>query len=230
MGYDTIGLTANTWYLVAPQFKQVSATTDIVDLLGNVTFTGLQAVPFASRATGAQIQIYDSANEKYSIYYYISDSKNGTAWAKSKNVVPETIPLSLGEGFWFKTGTLEGDTASLRVLGSVKSEISKTINVGVDGEWMIACNPYPVALSWDNVTTSLEAKPFANRNTDCAQIQVYDAANEKYSIYYNISDSKNGTAWAKTKNTLATGTMAEAGQAFWVKAPTSGSLTFTFSN
>ena len=226
MGYNTIGLEANKWYLVAPQFKDVAAETETIDLLSNMTITGIQPVLFADRANGSQIQIYNPASSGYTIYYYISDSKNGTAWARTKNNVPTTMPITLGEGFWLKVGTTDA-SASLSVKGSVKAETEKSVNIGADGEWQILCNPYPMALTWDNIVTSgIVAAPFADRATQCTQIQVFNAAAQGYTIYYYISDSKNGTAWARTKNNVASGTLAEIGQAFWVKSPTAGTLTF----
>ena len=231
VGYNTISLEAGKWYLVAPQFKDVASDTATVDLLSNVKFEGLTAVPFTSRASGAQIQVFNPASQSYTIYYYISDSKEGTAWARTKNNVPTEIPLSLGEGFWLKVGGVDENGAALTVQGSVYSETSKTAEVGASGEWQILCNPYPVALDWSALTTAgIEAAPFANRATLCPQIQVYNASSQAYTIFYYISDSKEGIAWARTKNNLASGTMAEVGQAFWVKSPTTGTLTFRFSN
>jgi hypothetical protein len=244
VGYNTINVKSDTWYLVAPQFTDVASENDAVDLLKVIDMSGVNAVAFANRATGAQIQIYSPASGGYTTYYYINNGRltidgqtvtGQTGWGRSTTLAT-TIPVTLGQGVWMKVGAAESG-ASITVKGAVTTATSKTLTVGASGTWDICCNPFPTAISWENVVTEgFTPVPFANR-AQGAQLQVYNADSKGYTTYYYINNGRkvidgqtvnNLTGWGRS-TTLATGTFADVGQAFWVKAPTTGSLTFKIS-
>jgi hypothetical protein len=243
VGYNTIEVKSDTWYLVAPQFTDVAASDDTVDLLKVIKMTGVNAVPFANRTTGAQIQIYSPASGGYTTYYYINNGRltvdgetitGQTGWGRSTTLAT-SIPVTLGQGVWMKVGSAETG-ASITVNGEVSDAKSKTLTVGENGTWDICCNPFPTAISWENVVTEgFTPVPFADR-TQGAQLQVYNAESKGYTTYYYINNGRKVidgqtvtglTGWGRS-TTLATGTFADVGQAFWVKAPTQGTLTFKF--
>lgn len=244
VGFTTINLEAGKWYLVAPQFKEVGAD-GMVDLLKVATFKGLTPVAFSDSDTACQIQIYNPVAGGYDhIYYYINngrrtgdpDTGHLIGWGESRNLAAE-MPIEAARGFWLQVQGCE-DGATLTVAGEVKAETSLKINVGGDaGAWQILCNPYPMALTVDNlVTEGIEPVAFADADSG-AQIQVYNPAAGGYDhIYYYINNGRRSgdpdtghlIGWGESRN-LATGVIAEPGRAFWVKSPTEGSLTFKFN-
>jgi hypothetical protein len=68
-------------------------------------------------------------------------------------------------------------------------------------------------------------------NTDAPCIMIYDGAGG-YEYYYYISDAFDAdenevTAWADPYGNAVTGEIAEAGEAFWARSATAGTLTFS---
>ena len=226
VGYNTTSVAADSWYMVATQFKGVGQTTDVMPVNQLCGVSGIDAVTFANRNNGLQIQVYNGTG--YTIYYYISDATGATGpvWANTRRPVADTVTIPLGSAFWLKTPATVGADASVTVAGEVKTDAkTKTIDVGAS-EWTQVANPFPTDLTIEMITTTgLTPATFATRNSG-PQIQVYNGSG--YTIYYYISDATGATGpvWANTRRP-STGKIANAGQGFWVKSSSAGSLTFT---
>ena len=210
--------------MIAPQFEDVNGTTTTeIDLLSVMKTEGLTATTFAQRANASQIQVYDPATSGYTIYFYTSGT-GGTGWRKSP-AAPTTLPVKVGSGVWLKVAA--ATDASITIAGQVRSAETTTVNVGDAGIWQVVSNPYPTALTVGKLTTAgLTATTFAQR-ANASQIQVYDPTTSGYSIYFYTSGT-GGTAWRKSPAApAATEVICPAGGAFWVKATSAGSLTFS---
>ena len=225
MGYATQELSADTWYMLAPQFNDVAAIDETtIDLLKVAKFEGLVAKPWAQNASASQIKIIDPATGGYTTYYYITGA-GGIGW-RMNPAAPTKLPVKVGVGVWFKVAEASG-TPSITISGQVKEGASSTTTVGDKGEWQIICNPFPVDLTIGKLTTSgLIAKPWA-QNASAPQIKVIIPSTGGYTTYYYITGA-GGTQWRKNPAApAATEKICGVGEAFWVKAPEEGVLTFS---
>ena len=217
-------VSANKWYMLAPQFDDVSnGGSDTIDLLKIMDLEGVTVQTWANRASATQIQVYNPASSAYTIYYYTVNN-NVTGWRR--NPTPSTsLPVAIGSGVWLKVA--EATDGKIKMAGQVKSAESVTVNVGGDGEWTIASNPYPTALTQGNMTTTgITEQPWANRAA-ASQLQVYNPDTESYTIFYYTSGN-GGTAWRKSPAApTSTDVICPVGSSFWVKSSTSGTLTFS---
>ena len=227
VGYNTISIAANSWYLIGTQFKDVTSETDAIPINKLCSVNGVEAGTFANRNDALQMQVYNGTG--YTTYYYISDATGATGpcWTNTRRALADTVTLPLGSAFWMKTPVTVQDGANVLVAGGVKMDATtKDVSVGAS-EWTQVANPFPVELTLGSLTTSgLTAGTFANRN-NAPQIQVYNGVG--YTTYYYISDATGatGNTWTNTRRALAdTTVLASVGQGFWVKSSVVGTLTF----
>ena len=237
VGYNTIEVESGKWYLLAPQFEDVSnAGQATIDLLKTLKATGLVAQTYANRASASQIQVYNPQTMGYSYWYYCKSGSGDAAvsqW-RSSPAVPASFPVNVGCGIWLRVGDVESTGATITFNGQVKTADSFTINVGGDnGEWNIIANPYPVPLTLNMLTTAgLTAQTYANR-VNASQIQVYNPATEGYTYWYYCKSGSGDAAvsqWRSSPGVPAETTqVVGVGGAFWIKAKEAGTLTFTLN-
>ena len=211
--------------MLAPQFETIGAeATATANLLSIMTVEGITAETWANRANASQIQVYNPSASGYTIYYYTTN-QGTTGWRRNPTAATE-IPVPYGSGVWLKVVTAE-EGASVKLLGQVSGTTSFTVNVGAEGTWQILSHPLPVAITQGNISTSgLTAETWANRNS-ASQIQVFNPEANGYTIYYYTSGT-GGTFWRRSPAAPAeTDVICPVGQAVWVKAVSSGSVTFT---
>ena len=237
VGYTTINLEADKWYLVIPQFTKVgveeAAEFNALDVM---QFSGLNAGTYLGHNTDApQIQVHRSTDNGYTTYFYIKDAKQSgkdvTAWATARAALT-SIPVKKFKGFWFKaTGVDNG--ATITVSGQVRQmEEPISIDVGVEGQWQMIGNPYPCDLCLENISVEgLVPGTYLGHNTDAPQIQVHRPSDNGYTTYFYIKDAKQSgkdvTAWATARAAITSGKICDAGKGFWVKVPSgTGKLVF----
>ena len=235
VGYTTQAITADQWYMVGIQFQEVGSATAAININDLIQLSGVTACGWSNKDTDApQIQYFDG--EGYVLYYYINNGRNADrtpvghdCWVSGGYIVTDEKPL--GEGFWLKFPAASvGANASFTVKGEVKANVATTVNFTAN-TWKIISNPFPVAIDLSNViTTGIVAGPWSDKDNG-AQIQYFDG--EGYVLYYYINNGRNADrtpvghdCWVQG-GYLATGENIPAGQAFWLKSPQSGSLTFS---
>ena len=246
VGFQTKTVAADTWYMLAPQFNGVAANSDEeIDLLKVLSVSGItpQAYAVATAASiCTQIQVYE--NGLYTPYYYINngrrtgDPQTGSlvGWGKNRNLANE-IKIKPYQGFWVKVVSV-GDNPQITFAGEVRNAATTVVPItgSADGNWTICNNPYPVAAKFSDIVVAdivPQAYAVATAANLCTQIQVYDGG--IYTPYYYINNGRQtgveGTGsligWGKNRN-LYLDTFVQPGQSFWVKAYSSGSLTFKF--
>ena len=225
VGYTTVPVSAGSWYMLAPQFETIGAeATATANLLSIMTVEGVTAETWANRSNASQIQVYTPSTGLYTIYYYTTN-QGTTGWRRNPTAATE-IPVPYGSGVWMKIVTAQ-EGASVKLLGQVSSTTSFTVNVGAEGTWQILSHPLPVAITQGNISTSgLTAETWANR-ANASQIQVFNPSTGLYTIFYYTSGN-GGTFWRRSPAAPAsTEEICPVGQAVWVKALSSGSITFT---
>ena len=240
VGYTTKEVTAGKYYLIGTQFDKAGTTTagrvDMNDLikLSSELAPGLYSDDFA---TAPQISVLTAAGG-YTPFYYISDGTDDTdadlgyaAWCDADGYeLTEEMKLELGKGFWFYSPTSSG---TLTTIGQVSDAASTTLSFTV-GKYSIFCNPYPVAVSLQSLTTSATPGAYGDDFATAPQISVLTAVGG-YTPYYYISDGTDETdadlgynAWCDADGYELSGAQIDAGAAFWIYSPTtSGSITFS---
>ncbi len=225
VGYNTVSVSSDKWYMIAPQFEGAGTETSATaDLLAIMTVNGVTAETWANRASASQIQVFNPATSTYVIYYYTTNAGT-TGWRRTPNIATE-IPVSFGAGVWLKIVTAS-EGANITLSGQVKETNTYTVNIGEDGTWQIVSNPFPTPITQANITTTgLTAETWANR-ANASQIQVFNPATATYTIYYYTSGN-GGTFWRRSPAApAATEEICPIGQSVWVKALSVGSLTFS---
>ena len=214
--------------MVGTQFKGVGQTDGVIPVNQLCQVSGVDAVPFASRNNGLQIQVYNGSG--YTTYFYISDATGATGpcWTNSRRPLADSVTINLGSAFWLKTPATVAANATATIAGEVKMD-AKTATVAVgSAEWTQVASPFPVDLTMGMITAEgLTAGTFADRN-NAPQIQVYNGSG--YTTYFYISDATGATGpcWTNSRRPLAENSViAAAGKGFWVKASMAGTLTFT---
>ncbi len=233
VGYNSTAIAGGKLSCISLQFAEVGGDADYANL-GKLTSSGLTAGEYDTMNTDAPcIMIYDGAGG-YEYYYYISDAFDAdenevTAWADPNGNAIDVKEL-VGTGFWLKVPEATCTTGTLTQSGEVSDAATSTINIAAG--LTLAGNPYPIALNISKVTTSgLEAGEYDTMNTDAPCIMIYDGEGG-YEYYYYISDAFDAdenevTAWADPNGNAVTGEIAEAGEAFWARSATAGTLTFS---
>ena len=239
VGYNDTSITADKWYMVAVQFKDVGDKTDVIAFDDLIEVSGIKPSLWEDEDDqAAQIQYWNGKG--YDYYYYISDAyAEGTenllgkdCWAVD-GVEAKSLKQPLGEGFWLKVPSVAIDgTAVFRTLGEVKNSSSVTVDFTANN-WKIISNPLPVDVDLnDVVTTGIVASLWENQDTDAAELQYWNG--KGYDYYYYISDAyKAGTESLLGKDCWAIdgvqpeGVQIPVGGAAWLRAKQDGSMTFS---
>ena len=231
VGYATQKISGGKLSCVAYQFSDVGAKEDFASI-ATLSTTGLTAGQYDTMNTDAPcIMFYNGSS--YDCYYYISDAYNAdgdtvTAWADANGDAADATQ-ELGTGFWLRVPEATCTEGTLTAAGQVGTGSTKTVNI--DQGLTLVGNPFPTAANLSKVeTTGLTAGTYDTMNTDAPCIMVYNGS--AYDCYYYISDAYdadgNGvTAWADTNGDAITDGITVTGEAFWVRSPTAGKLTFS---
>ena len=239
MGYTSKDVAAGRYYLVGTQFDKAGTTSagsidmnDLIKLSSDIA-PGLYDDDFA---TAPQIQVLKPTGG-YNKYFYISDGTDDNddelgyaAWCdKDGYELTEEMKLELGKGFWFCSPITGG---TITTAGQVSEAVSKTLPITA-GLYTILCNPYPTAISLQSLTTSATPGLYDDDFATAPQIQVLKPAGG-YNKYFYISDGTDDNddelgynAWCDKDGYELEGTQIDAGAAFWIYAPTAGTVTFT---
>ena len=231
VGYATQKIIGGKLSCVAYQFADVGANEDFASI-ATLSTTGLTAGQFETMETEAPcIMFYNGST--YDYYYYISDAYNAegnevTAWAIPAGDVA-TDTKKLGTGFWLRVPEATCTEGTLTAAGQVGTGSTKTVNI--DQGLTLVGNPFPTAANLSKVeTTGLTAGQFETMETEAPCIMVYNGST--YDYYYYISDAYNAdgnevTAWANPAGDAVIDGITVTGEAFWVRSPTAGKLTFS---
>ena len=100
-------------------------------------------------------------------------------------------------------------------------------------KFTILCNPYPVAVALQSLTTSATPGLYDDDFATAPKISALNAAGG-YNNYFYISDGTDENddelginAWCDKDGYELEDTQIEAGAAFWISAPVAGSVTFS---
>ena len=245
VGYSTQDVKADQFYMVAVQFADVQAATDVANF-NNFFATTCAPGEYGDGSDGTmnnapQIQVLNSDGIGYTKYYYISDAYDssdkpvdGNCWADSAGyIVTASDVIALSKGFWFKAMVAGTITASGQVSATSEIENSPAAN-----QFNIVGNPFPVALGLNAAgTTGFTPGEYGDGSdgsmNNAPQIQLLNADGIGYTKFYYISDAYDssdkpvdGNCWADSAGYIVTGTQIPVGQAFWVKSATAGTFTF----
>ena len=232
VGYATQDIAGGKLSCVALQFLDVGS--DDVSSLSKLSTEGLSAGVYDTMNTDAPcIMIFDGISN-YDYYYYISDAYDAegnevTAWADGGGDAI-TGEMALGTGFWLRIPEGTCTNGSLTQSGKVSNDSTTTIAIAAG--LTLAGNPYPTSMNMSKITTkNLEAGVYDTMNTDAPCIMIFDGISN-YDYYYYISDAYDAegnevTAWSDGGGDAVTGDIAGAGQAFWLRSASAGSLVFS---
>ena len=246
VGYSGQSVVAGQFYMVAVQFADVGAATDVANF-NNFFATTCAPGEYGDGSDGTmanapQIQVLNSDGATYTKFYYINDAYDsndtpvsGNCWADDNGyIVTAGDVIALSKGFWFKAMAAGTITASGQV--SATSEIG---NSPTANQFNIVANPYPVALGLNSAETASFTPGEYGDGSDgtmanAPQVQVLNSDGATYTKFYYINDAYDsndnpvsGNCWADDNGYIATGTQVPVGQSFWVKSASAG--TFTFS-
>ena len=245
VGYSGQEVKAGQFYMIAAQFADVGAATDVANF-NNFFATTCAPGEYGdgedtTMGNAPQIQVLNPGGLSYTKYYYISDAYDssdnpveGNCWADVNGYIVSTEDvIALSKGFWFKAMAAGSITCSGQV--SATAEIGNTVTAD---QFNIVANPYPVALDL-NAPTSTNFTPGEYGDGEdttmgnAPQVQVLNAGGLSYTKYYYISDAYDaednpvaGNCWADVNGYIVTGTQVPVGQSFWVKSASAGTFTF----
>ena len=245
VGYSTQDVKADQFYMVAVQFADVQAATDVANF-NNFFATTCAPGSYGDGSDGTmanapQIQVLNPDGLGYTKYYFINDAYDssdnpvdGNCWADDAGyIVNASDVIALSKGFWFKAMTEGKITASGQVSATATIANSPTAN-----QFNIVGNPYPVALGLNSAeTTGFTPGEYGDGSdgsmNNAPQIQVLNADGLGYTKFYYIGDAYDstdnpvdGNCWADDAGYIVTGAQVPVGQAFWVKSATAGTFTF----
>ena len=238
VGYTSKDVEAGKYYLIGTQFDKAGTTSagsidmnDLIKLSSTIT-AGLYDDDFA---TAPKISVVNAAGG-YTTYYYISDGTDENddelgfdCWCdKDGYELDDSAKLSLGKGFWFYPPV----NGTITTVGQVSDMASVTLSFVAD-TYAILCNPYPVAVALQSLTTSATPGLYDDDFATAPKISILNAAGG-YATYYYISDGTDENddelgvnAWCDKDGYELEGTQIDAGAAFWITAPAAGSVTFS---
>ena len=231
VGYNSTAIAGGKLSCISLQFADVGGSGDEA-AIEKLASSGLTAGIYDTMSTDAPcIMIYNGVG--YDTYYFISDAYDSegnvvTAWADS-NGDAINVTKTLGTGFWLNVPAETCTTGSLTQSGEVSDAATSTIDIAAG--LTLAGNPYPTAMNMSKIATSgLIAGIYDTMSTDAPCIMVYNGVG--YDTYYYIEDAYDAegnsvTAWADSNGDAVTGEIAEAGEAFWARSSTAGTLTFS---
>ena len=231
MGYATQGIKGGKLNCVAFQFADVSGSEDFASV-ATLSTAGLSAGKYDTMTTEAPCVMFYNGTA-YDCYYYISDAYNSdgnevTAWADTNGDAVD-MKKKLGTGFWLRVPESTCTDGTLTTAGQVSASKTKTVNIS-QGLTLVG-NPFPFAAKLsDAETTGLTAGTYDTMATDAPCIMVYNGS--AYDCYYYISDAYDAdgnemTGWANSNGDVVTNGIAVVGEAFWVRSPSAGKLTFS---
>jgi hypothetical protein len=239
VGYTSKDVTAGKFYLIGTQFDAAgtasAGSVDMNDLikLSDTIAAGLYDDDFA---TAPKISVLNAAGG-YANYFYISDGTDDKdnelgydCWCdKDGYELDDTAKLALGKGFWFSSPSTSG---TITTSGQVSEMASATLNFPAD-KFTILCNPYPVAVALQSLTTSATPGLYDDDFATAPKISALNAAGG-YNNYFYISDGTDDkdeelgyNAWCDKDGYELEDTQIDAGAAFWISAPAAGSVTFS---
>ena len=227
VGYSTKSLSANSWFIANAQFE-ATTSTDATTTLNDLLATSATAGEYDTmEANAPQLQVLNSVGG-YDFYYYITDAYDAggnsvEGWSDSNGDLA-TLDLGIGIGFWYKAVS----AATLTFSGQVNNSDTFTTSVAAN-QFKIIGNPFPIALDFSKMTTSLTPGEYDTMESNAPQLQVLNAVGG-YDFYYYISDAYDAggnsvQGWSDSNGDLAT-TPIEVGAGFWIKAPAAGTVTF----
>ncbi|MBQ6341076.1 MAG: hypothetical protein IJI36_18225 [Kiritimatiellae bacterium] len=225
VGYQGITVTAGKLHCVGLQFGDVGADGELS--ISSLATSNISAGLWESMSTDAPcIMIYNGSS--YDYYYYISDAGENydeTGWADGDgNIVTATEPV--GSGLWLRIP--EGMAENGKITEAGKVESADTVTLTISQGLTLGSNPYPMSLDMSKVTTvGLAPGLWETMSTDAPCLMIYNGSS--YDYYYYISDAGENydeTGWADGDGNLVT-TVASAGEAFWLRTSSTGTLTFS---
>lgn len=239
VGYTAKAVEAGRFYLIGTQFDKVGSdavgSIDMNDLitLSSTISAGQYDDDFA---TAPKISVLNAAGG-YANYFYISDGTDGNddplgydCWCdKDGYELDASAKLALGNGFWFSSPSANG---TITTAGQVSELASVTLDFPAD-KFMIRCNPYPSAVALQSLTTSATPGLYDDDFSTAPKISALNAAGG-YNNYFYISDGTDANddplgfnAWCDKDGYELEDTQIDAGAAFWISAPVSGTVTFS---
>ena len=239
VGYTTQAIAADTYYMIGTQFETVGGSAETISFDDLISMTGVSACSYDDQEdSAAEIDVLSGGG--YVSFYYINDAYDADdndvghdCWAKDGYECTAANAQTLGNGFWLKVpaAAISG-SASLMTKGQVDGSQSRTVSFPGNKEYAMISNPFPVATALQNiVTTGVTACGYDDQEDAAAEIDVLVGGG--YVSYYFISDAYDADdkdvgkdCWAKD-GYECTGTQISAGEGFWIKSPTAGTLTFS---
>ena len=235
VGYTDVSVAAGKFFMVGTQFTQVGAQNIPI---GELIQGDFAPATYKTRMTAApQIQILNANGTTYTTYYYIDDAEDDdenevTGWSTAGGDLVTAVNLNPGDAVWFKAIT----ATNLKLKGEVVNVNTKTITVTTSkaDQFSMIANPFPTELDINSVTWSgLTPATYKTRMTAAPQIQVLNANGTTYTTYYYIDDAEDDdenevTGWSTAGGDLAE-TAIGVGKGFWLKLPTAGTITATFT-
>ncbi len=219
--------------MLAVNFKDVSNTDGI--LLNDLFMgTGDEATcPFTAGGnanTADNIQIFDAAQQKYSTYYLFYTTKT-TAALQARNLkwnmgsaVDTTTRIKNGDAMWFLS---RGDK-DIQITTSGEVELAAVKEIEIKKGWNMIGSFFPDGWNVNDDASGYTPEFWENSgavaggNANTADnIQVFDAAQQKYSTYYLFYTTKTTSALVARKyrwntgSTVATGSIMAPGQGAW---------------
>jgi hypothetical protein len=239
VGYTTQAIAADTYYLIGTQFETVGGTAATIAFDDLISMSGVSACSYDDQETdGAEIDVL--VGGIYAPYYYINDAYDANnknvgkdCWAYDGYECTAADAQALGSGFWLKVpaAAISG-TASLKTYGQVSAAPSLSVSFPGNNVYTLISNPFPVATGLQNVTTAgITACAYDDQENDGAEIDVLVGG--IYVPYYFINDAYDADDKAVGHDCWAfdgyecTGTQISAGEGFWIKSPSAGTLTFS---
>ena len=211
----------------SPFAKVGTDTVAIQDMLKS----SAPAVPYSKRNTDAvQLQVWNGSN--YTFYYFLSDAyveesdEEVEGWAKGNGDYADAA-IAPGTGYWY---LVPKSDSTFNLPGQVLNADSVTKDVFATKLNLVG-SPYPVVLDLKDLTTTVPAKPYSQRNTAALQLQVWNGSN--YTFYYYLSDAYDEVlddefeGWAKGNGDLVKGQVVDPSYGMWAKSPSAdGKITF----
>ena len=219
VGYATDNLTGGKFNMAGMVFNAVGGGA--IDL-NEMTFPGVTGSDF--QETSDQIQVWNPATSKYTIYYYYYESPTSTdnGWY---GTLDEETTLPAGTAFWYKAKA--GDGKQMTQSGAVESDVDVSFDL-TGGKFNMVINPYPSAIDLnDSTTVEFVNATGSDFQETSDQIQVWNPATSKYTIYYYYYESPTSAdnGWY---GTLDEDAVLPAGTAFWYKAKAGTDKAITF--
>ena len=215
VGYQSTAASADTFYMIANQFDDVTGTGAGIALKDMIT----GAIPY-----GAQIQVLNSKGG-YDIFTYLEEAYDESiddfvpGWGDvGENLA--MIKVAPGTSFWFKAPVAVNGT----IAGQVLSDVSKTIETAASAYTMVG-NPYPAPVN-----------PNAVSMTGVAYGDTIQVLNSKggYDIFTYLEEAYDESiddfvpGWGDVGENLVADAIIPAGQGAWML--TAGKTELEFSN